>query len=177
MLERYTAGHGSRLTLKPTKSFDKNLALEQAQNKRINLNKIFNITVFNFNPESISFSNNYGWGNAQNNFQRRKTNMTKQFVKSNNKKTFELAGTIYNKGMDMISNLAFSTKTIMQELEELDYMAQEGVLFLVLKPTEQGGKSYGTFCILDFNYDMSNFIYSSNPLKTTFNLTLEKVKD
>lgn len=177
MLEGYIAGHGSRLTLKPIKSFDTKIALQQTKNKGLDFTKVFNITVFNFNPDSIAISNNYGWGDAQNSFQRRKTNMTKQFIKSNNKKTLELQGTIYNKGMDMLSSLAFKTKTIMQELEELEYMGAEGVLFLVLKPTEQGGKSYGTFCILDFNYDMSNFVYSSNPLKTTFNLTLEKVRD
>jgi len=177
MLEGYIAGHGSRLTLKPIKSFDKKIALQQTKNKGLDFTKVFNITVFNFNPDSIAFSNNYGWGNAENNFQQRKKPQHKQFIKSNNKKTLELQGTIYNKGMDMLSQLAFSTKTIMQELEELDYFAQEGALFNVLKPTEQGGKVYGVFCILDFNYDMSNFIYSSNPLKTVFNLTLEKVKD
>ena len=56
-------------------------------------------------------------------------------------------------------------------------MAQEGVLFLVLKPTEQGASSYGTYCILDFNIENSTFVYSSNPIKTVFHLTLEKVKD
>ena len=84
---------------------------------------------------------------------------------------------LFNEFINGLSNLASSLlnkEPIEAEIKEFEKYANNGVIFLLVEPTEKilgekvGGKNIGNFYVKSFEYIQSEFIYSNKPQKTIF---------
>ena len=107
----------------------------------------------------------------------------KQFYVSQNQKTLTIEGTIFNEGIDGLSDLAsglLNKEPVISEIQELEKYANSGAIFLLVEPTVKilgekfGGKHIGNFYVESFEYTQSEFIYSNKAQKTTFIITFKE---
>ena len=86
---------------------------------------------------------------------------------------------LFNEFINGLSNLASSLlnkEPIEAEIKEFEKYANNGVIFLLVEPTEKilgekvGGKNIGNFYVKTFEYTQSEFIYSNKAQKTVFKI-------
>ncbi len=179
----YKQGHGTRLYLKPIKAWSK--AKTNILSKLMQKN--YAINVFNLNPDSIDYSNSFGWSLKEEAGKARKqVAKWKQFDARENSQTIKLQGLAYPYAFDLFSNglaginestnLLEEQNSILEFLQELTLLAQNGTHFEALEPTkEQGTKSLGTMFIANLDYSKKAFIKDSDCLKLPYTITLERV--
>ena len=74
----------------------------------------------------------------------------------------------------IIEELSLSKAPLEAEIKEFEQYAKNGVIFLLVEPTENGGKHIGNFYVKSFEYKQSDFIYSNKPQKTVFNIVFKE---
>ena len=159
----YRGGHGTRILIRAKKK------------KSETIEKDFELTVFNWNPNSFIIFNNFGWTDDKLNNSGEK-NGVKHFNKAKNEKTLTIEGTIFNEGIDVLSDVIteFNKEPVISEIQELEKYANSGAIFLLVEPTVEirgekvGGKNIGNFYVKTFEYTQSEFIYSNKAQKTVF---------
>ena len=164
----YRGGHGTRILIRAKKK------------KSEKIDRDFELTVFNFNPNSFKTYNKVGWGDDGKD-SGEKTGV-KQFYVSQNEKTLTIEGTIFNEGIDVLSDVIteFNKEPVISEIQELEKYANSGAIFLLVEPTVKilgekfGGKHIGNFYVESFEYTQSEFIYSNKAQKTTFIITFKE---
>ena len=80
---------------------------------------------------------------------------------------------LFNEFINGLSNLASSLlnkEPIEAEIKEFEKYSNSGVIFLLVEPTETGGKEIGTFYVESFEYTQSDFIYANKTQKTVFKI-------
>ena len=162
----YIGGHGTRILIRAYRFHIDN---SNVPNKNeIILGTNFELTVFNWNPNSFNTKNEFDWGNIID----EKTKV-QQFKLTNTVKTLTIEGTIFNEGIESLSTLEadlISKAPLEAEIKELEKYANSGVIFLLVEPTESGGKHIGNFYVKSFEYTQSEFIYSNKAQKTAFKI-------
>ena len=165
----YTGGHGTRILIRAFK------IVNNEKPSGIELDRDFELTVFNWNPNSFNTKNEYKWLDSTN--KSGEKSGVKQFHASKNEKTLTIEGTIFNDSIDNLSTLAIdllNKEPIEAEIKEFEKYAKNGVIFLLVEPTEMGGKEIGTFYVQIFEYTQSEFIYSNKAQKTVFKIIFKE---
>ena len=172
----YLGGHGTRILIRAYRFHIDN---SNVPNKNeIILGTNFELTVFNWNPNSFNIKNEFGWGNITD----PKTKVA-QFQLTQTTKRLTIEGTIFNEGIDGLSDLSSGLLTkepVISEIQNFEKYANSGVIFLLVEPTEKilgetfGGKNIGTFYVESFEYKQSDFIYSNKVQKTVFKIIFKE---
>ena len=164
----YTGGHGTRILIRAFSFSNYDVPNKNDPKNDIKLDRNFELTVFNWNPNSFNTKNEFDWGNIID----EKTKV-QQFKLTNTVKTLTIEGTIFNEGIESLSTLEadlISKAPLEAEIKELEKYANSGVIFLLVEPTESGGKHIGNFYVKSFEYTQSEFIYSNKAQKTAFKI-------
>jgi hypothetical protein len=177
----YTGGHGTRILIRALKP-NYNVPNKNEINVNMEVDRDFELTVFNWNPNSFNTKNEFGWTDGKMDEFSQPTYI-KQFNQGKNEKTLTIEGTIFNEGIDSLSTLEadlISKAPLEAEIKEFEKYANSGAIFLLVEPTvdilgEQfGGKHIGTFYVKSFEYKQSDFIYSNKSQKTVFNIVFKE---
>ena len=171
IVKGYIGGHGTRILIRALKP-NYNVPNKNEIKLNMQVDRDFELTVFNWNPNSFRVYNDFNWGDEKVNKSGEKSGV-KQFNASQNIKTLTIEGTIFNESIDSLSNLEadlISKAPLEAEIKEFEKYSNSGVIFLLVEPTETGGKEIGTFYVDSFEYTQSEFIYSNKPQKTVFTI-------
>ena len=171
----YTGGHGTRILIRAFSFSNYDVPNKNDPKNDIKLDRNFELTVFNWNPNSFNTKSEYKWNDGGKE-SGAKTGV-KQFQLRNTVKTLTIEGTIFNEGIDSLSTLEadlISKAPLEAEIKEFEKYANSGVIFLLVEPTEMGGKEIGTFYVESFEYTQSEFIYSNKAQKTVFKIIFKE---
>lgn len=177
----YSKGHGVRFILQTASTFTPTTltTYTKQQQDLLFYGKTFLFTVYDFNPSAIVHNNDYGWSPMRDQSSGESLRGAQVFNPQNIQRNISISGNIYPKSfifLDKIIANLISKNDVIQDIQDLDFLASKGTYFKLTKVGADGDNTInaGNWFIKSFNYSLEDFIYNQNPLKIGYNITLEK---